>query len=80
METSKVNDDGTVTIPKAICENLGIHTGAIVEFFVAGYQLEVRVQGAKRPDYPDVPKSGYGMIQSKRPAVPVDFDPAELLK
>jgi bifunctional DNA-binding transcriptional regulator/antitoxin component of YhaV-PrlF toxin-antitoxin module len=80
METSKVNSDGSITVPRAICESLGIHLGATVEFFVAGYQLEMRVQDAPRPVYSDVPKSGYGMVKSNRPSVPVDFDPAELLK
>ena len=80
METAIVNSDGTVIVPKAICEALGLHAGAVVEFLVVGYQLEIRVQGARPPAYPHAPISGYGMIKSNRPSVPVDFDPAELLK
>lgn len=80
METAKVNSDGTVIIPKAICEDLGLHIGATVEFLISGYQLEMRVQNAQHPVYPGVPRSGYGMIKSNRPPVPADFDPAEPLK
>jgi bifunctional DNA-binding transcriptional regulator/antitoxin component of YhaV-PrlF toxin-antitoxin module len=80
MRTSKVNSDGTVTVPMEICESLGVHVGDTVEFLIVGYQLEMRIQDAKRPTFPGTPVSGYGMIKSNRPPVPVDFDPAEILK
>jgi hypothetical protein len=41
-----------------------------------GDHLEVRVKS----NPPTVPTSGFGMLKSKRKSVPVDFDPASLLK
>lgn len=80
MVTAQVNDNGTVIVPKEICEKLGIHTGDTVKFVIFGRQLEMMIQRTKPATYSDVPSSGYGMLKSNRPPVPVDFDPAEVLK
>jgi bifunctional DNA-binding transcriptional regulator/antitoxin component of YhaV-PrlF toxin-antitoxin module len=80
MTTASVNEDGTVTVPKEICEKLGLHMGASVEFVIFGRQLEMLVQGAIDATPPSMPSSGYGMLKSNRPPAPVDFDPAAVLK
>jgi hypothetical protein len=80
MATAQVNEDGTVTVPREICEKLGLRIGTSVEFVIFGRQLEMIDRRAMRPAYPDVPSSGYGMLKSNRPPVPVDFDPADVLK
>lgn len=80
MASTQVNDDGSVTVPKEICEKLGIQIGASVEFVIFGRQLEMVVQIPRRVVCPDVPSSGYGMLKSNRPPAPLDFDPATVLK
>ncbi|WP_373988631.1 hypothetical protein [Duganella sp. BuS-21] len=81
MEPSTVvNSDGTVTIPAEIREVYGIHAGAEVHCVMNGYQLEMRIIGTKLPKPKTKPVSGFGMIKSDLPPMPVDFDVAELFK
>jgi len=76
MEATLVTSKGQVTIPKALRQRLGIRQGSRIEFSVVGDHAEFRVKSAPV----DVPESGFGMVRSKRRAVPADFDPASLLK
>lgn len=81
MEASTiVNSDGTVTIPKEIREQYGIRDGATVHCVMNGYQLEMRVIGTKLPQSTTEYVSGFGMIKSKRPPVPVDLNIGDPIK
>ncbi|MFZ1386958.1 MAG: AbrB/MazE/SpoVT family DNA-binding domain-containing protein [Thiolinea sp.] len=75
MQTSTVSSKGRVTIPLKIRQRLGIREGIRVSFVIAGNHIELRV--SKTPE--TVASSGFGMLKSKRKAVPVDFDVASLL-
>lgn len=77
MQTiTSVTSKGQVTIPLHIRQQLGIRAGSKVEFVWVGDHLELRVKSTPV----DVPKASFGMLKSKRKAVPADFDPASLLK
>ena len=76
MEVTLVTSKGQVTIPKTLRQRLGIHQGTRIEFSVVGDHAEFRVKNTPV----GVPASGFGMVKSKRRAVPADFDPASLLK
>jgi AbrB family looped-hinge helix DNA binding protein len=76
METVFVSQDGRITIPKPMRELLGIHQGSQVGLAVVGDHVELRVQQEK----PDLQASGFGVLKSRKKAVPADFDPAVLLK
>jgi AbrB family looped-hinge helix DNA binding protein len=76
METTSVTSKGQVTIPKALRQRLGIRQGSKVAFTLKDDHVEIRVVSAPAR----VPSSGFGMLKSKRAAVPVDLDPASLLK
>lgn len=76
METTTVTSKGQVTIPHALRQRLGIRQGSRVEFSIVGDHVEMRVVHTPA----EVPASGFGMLKSERTAVPVDFDPADLLK
>jgi len=79
MEATSVTSKGQVTIPKALRQRLGIRQGSRVEFSVVGDHVEMRVSGSAVPRAA-TQGSGFGLLSSKRPAVPVDLDPATLLK
>lgn len=76
METTSVTSKGQVTIPKEVRQKLGIRQGSRIEFALAGDHVEMRVKSTPT----SVPDSGFGMLKSRRAAVPADFDPATLLK
>ncbi len=76
MEQSSVTRKGQVTIPKSVRQRLGIRQGSKIEFSLVGDHVEMRVKSTPQ----DVSAGGFGMLKSKRPAVPADFDPADLLK
>ena len=76
MEATTVTSKGQVTIPQALRRRLGIRQGSKVEFSLVGDHVEMRVVHTPA----SVPSSGYGMLKSRRDAVPADFDPARLLK
>jgi AbrB family looped-hinge helix DNA binding protein len=76
MEITSVTSKGQVTIPKSLRQQLGLRQGSKVEFSLVGDHVELRVKSTPA----EVPASGFGMLKSKKPAVPADFDPAELLK
>lgn len=74
--TSSITSKGQVTIPKALRQQLGLARGSRVSFQLVGDHIEVRPCRSQQP----LPASGFGMLKSKRPPVPVDFDAASLLR
>ncbi len=76
MDVTSVTSKGQVTIPKEIRQQLGIRAGSQIEFVLVGDHVELRVRSTPR----EVPESGFGMLKTRRAAVPADFDPATLLK
>ena len=75
METTSVTSKGQVTIPKPVRQQLGLRRGSKVAFVMVGKHVEMRV--VSNPV--KLAASGFGMLKSKRPAVPAEFDPAGLL-
>jgi AbrB family looped-hinge helix DNA binding protein len=75
MEITSVTSKGQVTIPKELRQQLGIRQGSRIEFALVGDHVEMRVRSSPAGDA----GSGFGMLKSRRPAVPTDFDPATLL-
>ena len=71
-----VTSKGRVTIPKKLRRRLGIRQGSRIEFLLVGDHVEMRVRSAPT----DVPSSGFGMLKSRRSAVPANFDVATLCK
>jgi AbrB family looped-hinge helix DNA binding protein len=76
MEATSVTSKGQVTIPKEVRQQLGIRQGSRIEFSLVGDHVEIRVKSSPT----GIPDSGFGMLKSRRAAVPADFDPATLLK
>lgn len=76
METTTVTVKGQVTIPKEVRQKLGIRQGSRIEFALVGDHAELRL---KHPS-PPVRQDGFGMLKSRRSAVPADFDPATLAR
>ncbi len=76
MEATTVTSKGQVTIPQALRQELGIRQGSKIEFALVDDHLEMHVVHV-----PAAPlTSGFGLLKSRRAAVPADFDPASLLK
>ena len=76
MEITSVTSKGQVTIPKVVRQQLGIRQGSRIEFSLVGDHIEMRVKTSPLEEI----ESGFGMLKSRRPAIPVDLDPATLLK
>ncbi len=76
MDVTSVTSKGQVTIPKEVRQQLGIRQGSRIEFSLVGDHVEMRVKSSPA----EVPSGGFGMLKSRRGAVPADFDPATLLK
>lgn len=79
MEITSVTSKGQVsqvTIPKGVHQKLGIRQGSRIEFSLGGDQVEMWVKSSPT----GLPDSGFGMLKSRRADVPVDPDPAALLK
>ena len=76
MDATSVTSKGQVTIPMELRQRLGIRQGSRIEFLLVGDHVEMRVKSSPSGDA----GSGFGMLKSKRAAVPTDFDPATLLK
>ncbi|KEF41006.1 MAG: hypothetical protein ER33_13945 [Cyanobium sp. CACIAM 14] len=74
--TSSITSKGQVTIPRALRQQLGLARGSRVCFQLVGDHIEVRPW---KPAHPP-PASGFGLLRSHRAPVPVDFDPAGLLR
>ena len=76
MEVTSVTSKGQVTIPKEVRQRLGIRQGSRIEFLLVGDHVELRVKSSPTT----VPDGGFGMLKSRRTALPADFDPATLIK
>ncbi|MFM8900941.1 MAG: AbrB/MazE/SpoVT family DNA-binding domain-containing protein [Burkholderiales bacterium] len=76
MVTTSVTSKGQVTIPKELRQQLGIRQGSRIEFVLVGNHAEMRVSSSPSGEA----SSGFGLLKSKRAAVPTDFDPAVLIK
>ncbi len=76
MDVTSVTSKGQVTIPKELRQQLGIRQGSRIQFLLVGDHVEMRVRSAPAAEA----SSGFGMLKSRRAAVPADFDPAVLLK
>ena len=75
MGVTSVTSKGQVTIPKELRQRLGIRQGSHIEFSLVGDHVEMRVRRSPSGGA----GSGFGMLKSRRAAVPADFDPAVLL-
>lgn len=75
MGITSVTSKGQVTIPKSLRQQLGIRQGSKVEFHLLEDHVEMRLFSQPA----EIPKSGLGMLKSKRCSLPVDFDLAILL-
>jgi AbrB family looped-hinge helix DNA binding protein len=71
-----ITSKGQVTIPKALRQQLGLGRGSRVCFELVGDHIELRPWKQQQT----LPASGFGLLKSRRPPVPVDFDPASLLR
>ncbi|MCL4757886.1 MAG: AbrB/MazE/SpoVT family DNA-binding domain-containing protein [Rhodocyclaceae bacterium] len=76
MDTTTVTSKGQVTIPQSLRRELGIRRGSKIAFEIVDDHVEMRVIHSSTP----VSASGFGMLRSKKPAVPADLDPAELVQ
>lgn len=76
MSVTSVTRKGQVTIPQEVRQRMGIRQGSRIEFSLVGDHAELRVKSTPA----EVEGSGFGLLKSRRAAVPADFDPASLLK
>ena len=76
MKTTSVTSKGRVTIPKGVRQQLGVSQGHRIEFVLVADHVEMRVKSSPT----GLPDSGFGMLKSRRVAVPADLDPASLPK
>ncbi len=74
MQVTSVTSKGQVTIPQSVRQKLGIRQGSRIEFSLVSDHVEMRVKSSPT----DMTVSGFGMLKSRRAAVPVDFDVATL--
>ncbi len=76
MEATSVTSKGQVTIPQEVRQQLGIRQGSRIAFALVGDHVEMRVVSSPT----GLPDSGFGMLKSRRAALPAGLDPATLLK
>jgi AbrB family looped-hinge helix DNA binding protein len=76
VNSTSVTSKGQVTIPKVLRQKMGLRQGSKVEFVVVNDRIELRVVSTPAR----VAASGFGLLKSKRQAVPADFDAAVLAK
>jgi len=76
MEATSVTSKGQVTIPKELRQRLGIRQGSKIEFALVGNDVVMRVLSSPAAE----PTSGFGLLKSRRAAIPADLDPAALVK
>ena len=69
-----ITSKGQITIPRDLRRHFGLHPGTAVCCELAGDHIALRPAPAAR----DLAASGFGLIRSRRPAVPADFDAASL--
>ncbi|MCB8748417.1 AbrB/MazE/SpoVT family DNA-binding domain-containing protein [Rhodoferax sp. U2-2l] len=73
MQTT-ITSKGQVTIPRDVRQHFGLRQGMSVSFTVEGDHIALRPAPSAR----QAAASGFGLIHSQRPAVPADFDVADL--
>ena len=76
MEATSVTSKGQVTIPQEVRQQLGIRQGSRIAFALVGDHVDMRVVSSPT----GLPDSGFGMLKSRRAALPAGLDPATLLK
>jgi len=76
VEATSVTSKGQVTIPKELRQRLGIRQGSRIEFSLVGDHVVMRVSSSPAVES----ASGFGMLKSRRAAVPADLDPASLVR
>jgi AbrB family looped-hinge helix DNA binding protein len=76
MDATTVTSKGQVTIPKALRRRLGIRQGTRIRFSLEGDRVALDV--LSKPA--EVRQSGFGMLRSRRRAVPADIDPARFAR
>lgn len=76
MQATSVTSKGQVTIPKELRQRLGIRQGSRIEFSLVGNDVLLRVRSSPAAEL----ASGFGLLKSRRAAVPADLDPAALVK
>lgn len=74
MQTT-LTSKGQITIPQTVRQHFGLKQGMAVTFEIEGDHIALRPARAPRQG----PDSGFGLIKSRRKAVPVDFDVAGLV-
>jgi AbrB family looped-hinge helix DNA binding protein len=74
VDATSVTSKGQVTIPKALRQKLGIRQGSRIEFSLEGDHVVMRVHSTPAAKV----ASGFGLLKSRRKAVPADLDPATL--
>ena len=75
MQSTSVTSKSQITIPKHIRQQLGIRKGSKLEATIVGNHIELYIDNIPTA----IKSTGFAMLQSNRPAVPTDFDPASLL-
>ena len=60
----------------SLFNDLALLQGSRIEFSLVGDHVEMRVRSSPAGEA----RSGFGMLKSRRAAMPTDFDPATLLK
>lgn len=76
MEATSVTSKDEVAIPKALRQRLGIRQGSRIEFVVVGNDVVIRVRSSPAAE----PTRGFGLLESRRGAVPADLGPALLVR
>jgi len=74
MQTTTLTSKGQVTIPRDVRQHFGLKQGMAVAFEIEGDHIAMRPARASRL----AQDSGFGLIKSRRKAVPADFDVASL--
>lgn len=70
MDATSVTSKGQVTIPKELRQRLGIRQGSKIEFAFVGNDVVMRVRSSAAAESTD----GFGLLKSRRAAVPADLD------
>ena len=74
MQTT-LTSKGQVTIPRDVRQHFGLKQGMAITFEIEGDHIALRAARSSG----QVQASGFGLIKSRRKAVPADFDVASLV-
>ncbi len=75
LAMKKFQSKGQINIHKHIRQQLGIRKGSKLEATILGNHIELYIDNIPTT----IKSTGFAMLQSNRPDVPTDFDPASLL-